>query len=330
MADGRFSSLLLDQHGRGKRKLRISVTDRCNFRCRYCMPETPAWISKKEFLGRAELLRMARVFVQLGIRAIRLTGGEPLLRPDLPNIIADLSTLRALGLERISMTTNGARLADVLPALRDAGLDDLNISLDSVDPQRFQQLTGAALAPVLKGIEAAQSLQVPFKLNTVLVRDHNEADVVPLTAWAIQHRIPLRFIEYMPLDAPGRWQAEQVVSEVQILAQLREHYQVQALPRTPDPATLYLLDGHFPLGIISTVSNPFCSSCDRLRLTVRGELYTCLFARQGTPLAPLLHTDASDEQLATRIRNAVWNKEAGYAAQRAPVERPITMHTLGG
>lgn len=331
MADGHPPvTVLRDRHGRSKHKLRLSLTDRCNFRCRYCMPETPNWIPKQEFLSRAELKTLAGHFVRMGIRNIRLTGGEPLLRPDLAQVVADLDTLRPLGLERISMTTNGSRLAEALPELRAAGLDDLNISLDSVDADRFQQLTGAALAPVLAGIDAAQALAVPFKLNTVLVRGHNDADILPLTAWAMQRGVPLRFIEYMPLDAPGQWQADRVVPEAEILATLRSRYRVEAEVRSNDPATIYRIDGRFPLGIISTVSNPFCSTCDRLRLTVRGELYTCLFARQGTDLAGLLRSDPGGELLARRIADAVWVKEAGYAAHRAPVERPITMHTLGG
>jgi len=329
MADGNLRPALVDQHGRHKHKLRLSLTDRCNFRCRYCMPEQPSWIPKREFLSRAELLQLVREFVGMGIRNIRLTGGEPLLRPDLAAIVADLNTLRPLGLERISMTTNGSRLATALPELRRAGLDDLNISLDSVDPTRFRDMTGAELAPVLAGIETALALGIPFKLNSVLVRGHNETEILPLTDWAMQRGVPLRFIEYMPLDAPGRWQADAVVNEAEVLDALRSRWQVERLPRSEDPATLYTLDGDYRLGIISTISNPFCASCDRLRLTVRGELYTCLFAQQGTPLAALLR-GGSPGELRQRIGSAVWNKQAGYAAQRAPVERPITMHTLGG
>ncbi len=329
MADGSRRPNLIDQHGRHKHKLRLSLTDRCNFRCRYCMPEAPKWIPKQQFLTRLELRTLVAEFVRMGIRNIRLTGGEPLLRPDLAGIVADLNALRPLGLERISMTTNGSRLAEALPELRRAGLDDLNISLDSVDPERFRAMTGAELAPVMAGIDAALALEVPFKLNTVLVRGHNEQDILPLTAWAKARGMPLRFIEYMPLDAPGRWQADAVVSEQELLDTLGARYQIQRLPRSEDPATLYTLDGDYKLGVISTVSNPFCSSCDRLRLTVRGELYTCLFAQQGTPLAPLLR-EGSAADLSSRIASAVWNKEAGYAAHRGPVERPITMHTLGG
>ncbi|HSW11851.1 MAG TPA: GTP 3',8-cyclase MoaA [Solimonas sp.] len=329
MADGNLRPGLVDQHGRHKHKLRLSLTDRCNFRCRYCMPEHPEWIPKQQFLSRPELLQLVREFVKLGIRNIRLTGGEPLLRPDLIEIVADLDGLRPLGLERISMTTNGSRLAKALPELRRAGLDDLNISLDSVDPARFRDMTGAELAPVLAGIEAAQALGVPYKLNTVLVRGHNEGEILPLTAWAKARGAPLRFIEYMPLDAPGRWQQGDVVNEAEILDNLRRSYHVERLPRSEDPATLYTVDGDYRIGIISTISNPFCASCDRLRLTVRGELYTCLFAQQGTPLAPLLR-EGPPAELIRRISSAVWHKEAGYAAHRAPVERPITMHTLGG
>jgi cyclic pyranopterin phosphate synthase len=330
MADGNVPATLVDRYGRYKRKLRLSLTDRCNLRCRYCMPEDPRWIPKQDFLGRPELLRLVRQFVRQGIRDIRLTGGEPLLRPDLADVVAELSALRPLGLSRIAMTTNGSRLSQALPALRAAGLDDLNISLDSVDPARFRDLTGGELAPVLAGIDAAEDLGVPFKLNSVLVRGHNEAEILPLTAWALARGVPLRFIEYMPLDAPGRWQQDRVVPEAEILDVLRTHYTVEALPRGSEPATLYRLDDHYLLGIISTVSNPFCTSCDRLRLTVRGELYTCLFAQSGADLGSLLERGAGDDELAQRIAAAVWHKEAGYAAHRGPVKRRITMHTLGG
>ncbi len=330
MAEGSAWSGLVDRHGRRKKKLRLSLTDRCNFRCRYCMPETPAFLPKKELLTRSETLALARLFVGSGIEAIRVTGGEPLLRPDLAEVIADLSALRAQGLKRISLTTNGSKLAGQLAALRAAGLDDLNISLDALDSARFTALRRADIAPVLTGIEAALAQRVPFKLNTVLVRGQNEQDILPLVAWSMARAAPLRFIEYMPLDAPGSWSAAQVVPEADILAALRTRYRVEALPRSSEPASLYLLDGHYRLGIISTISNPFCSSCDRLRLTARGELYTCLFAQTGTPLGASMRAGAHAAELQATIARAVWNKDAGYAARPGPVERPVLMHGLGG
>lgn len=330
MAEGSANPGLVDRHGRHKRKLRMSLTDRCNFRCRYCMPDRPHWLPKKALLNRDELLMLARLFVQSGIEAIRLTGGEPLLRMDAAECVAAINTLRPLGLRRISLTTNGSRLADRLAALRAAGLDDINISLDALDPVRFAKLRGHAIAPVLEGIAETIVQGVPFKLNTVLVRGYNEDEILPLTAWAMERGAPLRFIEYMPLDAPGNWSAGQVVPEAEILHTLRKRHRVEALPRSSEPATRYLVDGHYTLGVISTISNPFCSSCDRLRLTASGELYPCLFSSHGTALGALLRTGASPAELQATIRTSVWNKEAGYAASPGPIERPLLMHAMGG
>ncbi|HRF87429.1 MAG TPA: GTP 3',8-cyclase MoaA [Pseudomonadales bacterium] len=322
--------LLVDRHGRTKRKLRLSLTDRCNFRCRYCMPDEPTWLPRKELLSNAELLRLAALFVEQGITQFRLTGGEPLLRMDLEDVVAQLNGLRAKGLERISMTSNGTLLAKRAQALVDAGVDDFNISLDALDESVFTRLTKADIHPVLAGIDAARATGVSVKINTVLVRGYNDDQVLPLLEWAMAKNLPLRFIEYMPLDEPGRWQRQSVMDEDAVLAILRSRHRVEKLARSSDPASPYLVDGHYPLGIISTVSHPFCASCDRLRLTAKGELYTCLFAANGTPLGEPLRQGASDEQLQEKIAQAVWHKQAGYAAVPEPVERPIRMYAMGG
>ncbi|HZP11459.1 MAG TPA: GTP 3',8-cyclase MoaA [Nevskiaceae bacterium] len=321
--------MLIDRHARVKRKLRISLTDRCNFRCRYCMPERPQFMRKKELLARAELVALARLFVEDGVEAIRVTGGEPLLRPDAVDCVADLDALRAIGLTRLSLTTNASKLADKLESLRDAGLDDLNISLDAIDPARFRDMRGHAIEPVLDSIAEALRLAAPFKVNTVLIRGGNDDQILPLARWAIERGVELRFIEYMPLDAPGTWSAGDVVHEDEIVRTLRSAHRVERLPRGHEPSTPYLVDGH-RVGIVSTISNPFCSSCDRLRLTARGELFTCLFADSGTELGTPLREGASREALRDRIRVAVWNKDAGYAERRAPIERPLLMHAMGG
>lgn len=321
--------MLIDRHARVKRKLRVSLTDRCNFRCRYCMPERPQWMRKKELLTRDELVALARLFVEDGVEAIRVTGGEPLLRPDAVDCVAHLSALRAIGLKRLSLTTNASKLAGKLAALRDAGLDDLNISLDALDPARFAEMRGHAIEPVLEGIGEAIRLAMPFKLNTVLMRGRNDDQILPLARWAIERSIELRFIEYMPLDAPGAWAAADVIREAEIVRVLQSAHRVERLPRGSEPATPYLVDGH-RIGIVSTISNPFCSSCDRLRLTARGELFTCLFANAGTELGAPLRDGASREALRERIRVAVWNKDAGYAARPMPIERPLLMHAMGG
>ena len=321
---------LRDQHGRVKRKLRLSLTDRCNFRCSYCMPEHPVWLPKASLLTRAELLRLARLAVDQGITHIRLTGGEPLLRAGVRDIVSDLQTLRSSGLQRLSMTSNAERLGELAQPLKDAGLDDLNISFDAIDPDVFETLTGRPIAPVLRGINAARAAGLPVKLNAVLIRDRNDHQILPLTRWALEQDLSLRFIEYMPLDQPGRWRPETVMSEAEVLAVLRTRHTVEALPRSAEPATRYRIDGQDRVGVIATVSNPFCGSCDRIRFTATGELFTCLFAQTGTPMGAQMRAGADDDALTETLRRAVWHKQAGYAATPGPVERPISMHGLGG
>lgn len=294
------------------------------------MPEHPTWQPRASLMRQDELLRLAGIAVANGITDIRLTGGEPLLRRDLLSCVVALQSLRAQGLRRLSMTTNAYGLAPQASALRTAGLDDLNISLDAVDPERFRALTRRELAPVLEGIDAAVAAGFPVKLNAVVLRGRNEDQILPLTAWALARGLPLRFIEYMPLDAPGRWQRADVVSEEDILRTLRTVYRVSARPRGRDPATLYDIDGEPMLGVIATVSNPFCRTCDRIRLTATGELYTCLFAATGTPLGARLRAGDDDDTLTQLMHDAVWHKQAGYIAAPGPVERPVLMYGMGG
>jgi cyclic pyranopterin phosphate synthase len=325
-----MNEMLTDRHGRTKRKLRISLTDRCNFRCTYCMPERPEWLPRSSLLECDEIVRLARLFVRAGITQIRLTGGEPLLRRDLLECVAAINGLRAEGLQRLSMTTNASRIATRAQALVDAGIDDFNVSLDAVDPIVFRKMTGREIAPVLDGIDALRAAGASVKLNAVVVNGSNEADIVPLLEWSMARDLSLRFIEYMPLDAPGHWRAEAVVDEAAILAAIRARHRVDAQPRGPDPATPYLVDGRYALGVISTVSNPFCSSCDRLRITATGELFTCLFSPVGTPLGRRMREGIGEVELEAQIRRAVWLKDAGYASRPGPVDRPVTMHAMGG
>jgi cyclic pyranopterin phosphate synthase len=323
-------SPLIDRHGRTKRKLRISLTDRCNFRCTYCMPEHPDWLPRASLLERAEIVRLAGLFVDHGIDQIRLTGGEPLLRRDLVECVREIDALRARGLARLSMTTNASRIAPKARELVEAGIDDFNVSLDAIDPATFHHLTKRDIAPVLDGIQALVDAGAKVKLNAVVIRGDNEKDVVPLLEWAMERSLPLRFIEYMPLDAPGHWKRDAVVSEAEMLAAIGERHRVESMPRGHDPATPYLVDGRYPLGVISTVSNPFCSTCDRLRITATGELFTCLFSPVGTPLGARLREGIDDVALAAQVARAVWLKDAGYASRPGPVDRPLTMHAMGG
>ncbi len=325
---------LRDQRGRTKRKLRLSLTDRCNLRCVYCMPEHPQWLPRAQILRREELLRLARLFVtELGIQEIRLTGGEPLLRADVVEIIAELGALRPLGLERIALTSNGVRLPALADGLRAAGLDDLNISLDAFTPETFRRLTGGEVAPVLAGIDAARAAGLPVKINSVVIRDHNETEVLPLVRWAVAEKLTLRFIEFMPLDGRGYWNDARVVRADEILAHLHPYYALYGEPETDDPARYYRLGsaaGGYRLGMISTISKPFCKRCDRVRLSATGSLYACLFSPTGADLKTPLRDGADDASLVQRIRQHIWHKEAGYAERPGYVERPVTMHVMGG
>jgi GTP 3',8-cyclase len=331
--------ILQDQYGRIKRKLRISVTDRCNFKCIYCMPEHPEWMKKQDLLSFEALFAFCQYMVGQGIENIRITGGEPLMRQGVVHFIADLQQLRALGLKRISITTNAHYLAKYAEALKQAGLDDLNISLDSLNPTQFKQLTKKELAPVLNGIEAAKKAELSFKLNCVLMKGHNDDQILPMVQWAKQQNIPLRFIEFMPLDGDQHWTDDAVVSEAEILAQLQPHYDVQILQQQHEPARIYQLDGHYPLGIISTITHSFCGDCDRIRLTAQGELYNCLFAHQGLNIKPYLHdliqqnNDSKQRallQLDQQVKPYIWHKAKGYHAIQHQQARKISMHMLGG
>lgn len=332
-------AILQDQYGRIKRKLRISVTDRCNFKCIYCMPEHPEWMKKQDLLSFEALFVFCQYMVGQGIENIRITGGEPLMRQGVVHFIRDLQSLRALGLKRISITTNGHYLAKYAEPLKQAGLDDLNISLDSLDPLQFKQLTKKELAPVFAGIEAVTKAGLPFKINCVLMQGQNDDQIVPMVKWAKQHNIPLRFIEFMPLDGDQHWTDQAVVSEAEILKQLSAHYDIQVLEQQHEPARLYQLDGQYKLGIISTITHSFCGDCDRIRLTAQGELYNCLFARQGLNIKPDLQQAIKQKaelkslafhQLDQKIKPYIWKKAQGYHAIQHQQARKISMHMLGG
>lgn len=322
---------LLDRYGRSKHKLRISVTDRCNLRCNYCMPDDPEWLPRTELLSFEELHRLAGLFVRdLGIRNIRVTGGEPLLRKGIVGFVEQLNSLRSQGLRRISLTSNGLLLPRLAADLKAAGVDDINISIDAMDPALFERMTKGDLASVLAGILAARDAGIPVKLNAVVIRDDNEQEILPLTDWARSHGLPLRFIEFMPLDGKGGWSPQRVVPEAEIIARLRSRYAVEPLPRTREPATYYQLDGDYRIGVISTVSNPFCASCDRVRLTAVGDIYPCLFSPVSTGLKEAIRAGGDDEQLLALIRGAVWRKGKGFAESAGYVQRAATMHALGG
>lgn len=320
--------MLTDSFGRGHRKLRISITDRCNFRCPYCMPEKPRWMPAKALMSRDEIIAMAKVFVaELGITKLRITGGEPLLRRDVVDIIAGLNELRSLGLKRLSMTSNAAQLARHATALRSAGLQDINISLDSLSPAQFQRLSRGRYGPadVIAGIDAAREAGLAVKLNGVIIRGYNDDQILPLLNFAQTHDVELRFIEFMPLDDEALWSRERVFSADDILNTIRQTQSLEHLPEDGAPARRYRLQSGQQFGIIATVTQPFCTRCDRLRITADGRLYTCLFGREGTLLRGL-HGDT----LQSAIHDALARKPAGYIAQPGYAEREVRMYHLGG
>ncbi len=323
---------LVDGFGRVHTDLRVSLTDRCNLRCTYCMPaEGLDWLPKPELLTDDELVRLAEVFFSMGVRTVRLTGGEPLLRPGLPGLVARLS---ALGLS-LSLTTNGLGLARSAQALRDAGLRRVNVSLDTLRPERFLALTRRdRLADVLSGLTAAKAVGLePVKVNTVLLRGTNDDEAVELLTWALGEGYALRFIEQMPLDPQHGWDRSTMVSADEILERLRRHVRLTPVEqRGSAPAEEFLVDGGpATVGVVGSVTRPFCASCDRLRLTADGQVRNCLFAREESDLRTPLRRGAGDEELAERLRAAVTAKKAGHGIGSPEFVQPDRpMSAIGG
>lgn len=308
---------LVDGFGRVARALRLSVTDRCNLRCRYCMPaEGMPWLSRAELLSDDELVRVARVFARLGVRDIRVTGGEPLVRPGLATLMGRLRREAEVG--ELSMTTNGVLLADHVDDLVAAGLDRVNVSVDSLDPARFAEITRRHdLDRVLEGLRACErhpSLR-PIKVNAVALRGLSEPEILPLAELARRHPYVVRFIEVMPLDADRGWRRDLVIPGREVRAIVQERHPLRPLPpaRASSTATRWrFVDGFGQLEFVSSVTEPFCASCDRLRLTADGQLRTCLFASGETDLRGPLRAGATDAELEEVVRVAVLGKPAGH------------------
>ena len=324
--------MLIDPHGRVVRDLRVSVTDRCNFRCAYCMPaEGMNWLPREQVLTFEEIERVARVCVErFGFDGIRITGGEPTVRAHLPVLVEKLSRL---GID-VAMTTNGIKLRELAHDLRAAGLNRLNISLDSLRPDRFLQLTRRdALDAVVDGIDAALDAGFdPVKLNVVLMRGINDDEVVDLATFARERGVEARFIEFMPLDADDDWSADKVVPSAEVVAAIAAVYPVEAVVQGSEPAARYrYLDGQGAFGVIATVTEPFCGSCDRVRITAEGRFRNCLFAVEETDLRALLRGAASDDELADAMRADVGRKWAGHTIGQVQFVRPPrTMSQIGG
>jgi cyclic pyranopterin phosphate synthase len=326
--------MLTDTFGRVHNNLRISVTDRCNLRCTYCMPEEVVFMDRSELLTFEEVTRFVRVAAPLGIDKVRLTGGEPLLRRDLSRLAGMLAEVP--GLKDIGLTTNGLLLADQARPLYEAGLRRINVSLDTLDAGRFRQLTRRdGLGLVLKGIAAARAAGFdPVKVNAVVIRGVNDEDVVPLARYAREQGLELRFIEYMPIGADA-WERGKVFIAHEILEQVER--EVAPLvpaedydPRAPAMDFRYT-DGGGKVGIIASVSRPFCASCNRLRLTAEGKLRNCLFALDEIDVKPLLRERPDEQELANAIRRSVRDKWEGHEINTARFVKPLrTMHAIGG
>jgi cyclic pyranopterin phosphate synthase len=330
------SGPLLDTFGRIHDNLRISVTDRCNIRCFYCMPEEDVqYVVRDEILTFEEIERFVRVAVSLGVTKLRITGGEPLVRRDLPVLIRKLANLE--GVRDIALTTNGVLLAKHAEALYEAGLRRLNVHLDTLDRERFKHITRRdELDRVLEGIEACRRLGFgPIKINAVAVKNLVEPDVVPLARFGRERDIEIRFIEFMPLDSQGLWDRSKVLLADDIIETLSR--EIAPLIEIPDrdpraPAAEYrFADGVGRIGIVASVSRPFCLNCNRIRLTSDGKLRYCLFAIEETDVKGLLRGGGSDEQIAAALRGNVLQKWLGHEinSQRfVPPPRP--MHAIGG
>lgn len=347
--------VLVDSHGRTLRDLRVSLTDRCNFRCLYCLPETEAaqnfyrghwahlpnpapivqqWVEKSLILSFEEIERVVRLFVALGIRKIRLTGGEPLLRHDLEELVARIA--RIPGVEDLAMTTNGFLFAQKARALRQTGLRRVSFSLDSLDRENFKKITGRdGLNELLGSIRLAQELGFhPVKINAVVIREINEREIEPLVEFARERNLSLRFIEFMPLDSARAWQKEMVITGAEILRRIRARFELRPIvPDNPSSTSRRwaFADGRGELGIIAPVSEPFCGHCNRIRLTADGKVRTCLFSVTEHDLRSRLRNNASDEQITAWLREIAWQKEARHHIGEPDfVPPPRSMSCIGG
>jgi cyclic pyranopterin phosphate synthase len=350
--------LLSDSFGRVMRDLRISLTDRCNFRCLYCLPETeeaanfyrakfdavlnpspapfrlPEWKPRSEILTFEEIERLVRIFAALGVTKIRLTGGEPLLRQRVEVLVGKVAAVP--GLRDLAMTTNGFLFSRKAQALKAAGLKRVSFSMDSLDRANFQRMTGRdALADVQAAIQLAQAMEFsPVKVNAVVIRGINDHELESLAGFAQQHGLSFRFIEFMPLDSSRAWMKEMVVPGREILDRLRARFDL--VPATADNPSetarrWSFRDGRGEIGIIAPVSEPFCGHCNRIRLTADGKIRTCLFSVHEHDVKALLRSGATDDQLIERLRHIVWQKEPRHRIGEPEFEQPQrTMSCIGG
>ena len=337
--------MLRDTYNRPIKDLRISVTDRCNFRCTYCMPlDEYEWLEKSEVLSFEEITRFVRLFMQLGVEKIRLTGGEPMARRDLDKLIAKLSALE--NAPELCLTTNGSLLADKAAVLKAAGLQRINVSLDSLKPDRFREITKRGdLNTVLDGLFAAKRCGLsPIKINAVIERGVNDDEILDLVTFSREHSFALRFIEFMDVGNANGWQSDKIVSKQEIIETIQTRFPLREIGRDKGsaPSVDYeFVDGSGDIGVIASVSEPFCSSCTRARITADGKFVTCLFSNTGYDLKTLLRKGASDDEVLA-VLSRIWGtrqdrySEERLAALQSPAgydpkaHKKIEMISLGG
>ncbi len=339
--------MVTDIFKRPLQALRISVIDACNFRCNYCMPENEyprnyKFLKKKERLGFPEILRLTRLFVELGVDKVRLTGGEPLLCRDLPELVKELAQIPQI--MDLSLTTNGWFLAEQAKALKEAGLNRLTISLDSLNPELFRKISGGkgTLEKILKGLQVAREMGfTPLKINVVVQRGINDSELLHLVEYFRRPEYIVRFIEYMDVGTLNGWRLDQVVPSQEIITQIEKKHPLEPIGGNyGEVAKRYrYLDGQGEVGFISSVSQPFCGSCNRARLSAEGKFYTCLFASQGLDLQKLLREGASDAEILQSIRKCWQSREDRYSEERTDqssdqssdqVKPKVEMYHIGG
>lgn len=326
---------LTDGMGRTIVNLRISVTDRCNFRCTYCMPaDNVEFMDRSHLLSFEEIQRVAQIVSQMGINRLRLTGGEPLMRKNLPTLIKMLNEVE--GIDDIAMTTNAYFLKDQAKDLKEAGLKRLNVSLDALDPDKFRDVNRRdCLQSVLDGLDTARKVGFKsIKINAVAVRNFSETEIMSLIEMGRSDGFEIRFIEFMPLDSDKVWERDKVLFGHEIVDLIKEKYELVPIDNSLEigPASEYnFADGNGKIGIITAVSNPFCDHCNRIRMTADGKLRTCLFSTQETNLKELIRSGATDETIIETIKQAVLVKEPGHKINLDDFERPTrAMHAIGG
>ncbi len=327
--------MLADKLGRVINSLRISVTDRCNFRCTYCMPATGMkFFPRAEILTFEEIVRFVRIASVLGISKLRLTGGEPLVRSSVDKLVSMLSEVE--GIKDIAMTTNGLLLPYFAQSLYDAGLRRLNVSLDTLDPLKFEEISRRdGLSMVIEGLRVAREVGFsPIKVNIVAIHGITEDEILDFAALAREEDYEIRFIEFMPLDADGSWDRSKIIPGEEIRTKINTEFPLEAIRDngSPSPATAYRFkDGKGKVGFINSVTEPFCDHCNRIRITADGKLRTCLFSVEETDFKPLLRGDATDGEIAEVLRKAVWEKEPGHRINEPDFIKPErTMSAIGG